>query len=163
MPGKGALIMTGQLGDVMKESAQIALSLVRSHLAPLLPAFDFDKRDVHLHVPAGAIPKDGPSAGIAILTSLASVFSGRKVDSRLAMTGEITLRGAVTPVGGIKEKLIAAHRAGIQRVILSSRNQRDLKELPQEVRDELKIDFVDHIDQVLELALGIEVPSPLAV
>ncbi len=155
MPGKGNLTLTGQLGDVMKESARIALSLVRSRLAPYLPGFDFDKQDVHLHVPAGAIPKDGPSAGIAMLTSLASVVSGRAVDPKLAMTGEITLRGAVTPVGGIKEKVIAAHRAGIERIILCSRNERDLADIPEEVKSEIKFEFVDRIEDVLRITLGL--------
>lgn len=161
MPGKGKLTLTGQLGDVMKESAKIALSLVRSRLAPMLPSFDFDKQDVHLHVPAGAIPKDGPSAGVAILCSIASVFSGRSVDPKMAMTGEITLRGAVTPVGGIKEKVIAAHRAGIERVILSRKNERDLIDVPDEVRSQIKFEFVDRIEDVLRRVLGIDTPEVL--
>ncbi len=161
MPGKGKLILTGQLGDVMKESAKIALSLVRSRLAPLLQGFDFDKQDVHLHVPAGAIPKDGPSAGTAILCSIASVFSGRSVDPKVAMTGEITLRGAVMPVGGIKEKVIAAQRAGIERVLLSRRNERDLKDVPEEVKSQIKFEFVDRIEDVMRRVLGIEAPEVL--
>ncbi len=156
MPGNGKLTLTGQLGDVMKESAQIALSLVRSKLPLLVPGFEYDKRDLHIHVPAGAIPKDGPSAGVAILTTLASLFSGRPVDPKLAMTGEITLRGAVMPVGGIKEKVIAAHRAGIERVILSKRNQKDLRDVPDEVKAKLKFDFVDNVSEVLKLALNLE-------
>jgi ATP-dependent Lon protease len=157
MPGKGGLTLTGQLGDVMKESAQIALSLVRSRLAPVIPGFQFDQMDLHLHVPAGAIPKDGPSAGVTMLTTIASVLTGRSVDPKLAMTGEITLRGAVMPVGGIKEKVIAAHRSGIERIILSKRNQKDLKEVPEEVRSALKFEFVETASEVLRLALGLEV------
>jgi ATP-dependent Lon protease len=155
MPGKGQLILTGQLGEVMKESTQIALSLVRSRLAHLIPGFEFEKKDIHVHVPAGAIPKDGPSAGITMLTTIASLLTGRSVDSKLAMSGEVTLRGAVMPVGGIKEKVIAAHRAGIERVILSKRNEKDLKEVPEEVKSALKFEFVDTATQVLNLALGL--------
>jgi ATP-dependent Lon protease len=155
MPGQGKLTLTGQLGDVMKESAHIALSLVRSKL-PSMMAFDYDKRDLHIHVPAGAIPKDGPSAGVTMLTTIASLFSGKAVSPKLAMTGEITLRGAVTPVGGIKEKLIGAHRAGIERVILPKRNERDLKDVPEEVRSQLKIEFAETAADVLRLALGLD-------
>jgi ATP-dependent Lon protease len=155
MPGTNQLTLTGQLGDVMKESAQIALSLVRSHLTTLIPGFDYDKKDVHIHVPAGAIPKDGPSAGVTMLTAIASLFSRRHVSPKLAMTGEITLRGAVTPVGGIKEKLIAAHRAGIEKVLLPRRNQRDLKEVPEEVKSQLQIELIDNVQDVLRSALGL--------
>lgn len=154
MPGHGKLTLTGQLGEVMKESAHIALSLVRSSLANLVPMGDFDKRDVHIHVPAGAIPKDGPSAGVTLLTALASLFTGRSVSPKLAMTGEVTLRGAVTPVGGIKEKVMAAHRAGIERIILSKRNEKDLRDVPQNVRDQIRFDFVETASEVLALALG---------
>ncbi|MGE0762264.1 MAG: endopeptidase La [Bdellovibrionales bacterium] len=160
LQGKGQLTLTGQLGDVMKESAQIAWTLVRSRLSALQPERAWDKVDVHLHVPAGAIPKDGPSAGVTMLTALSSLLLGKAVDPKLAMTGEITLRGAVTPVGGIKEKLIAAHRAGIQRVILSRRNQRDLKDVPSEVLESLKIDFVDTVDELLTLSLGVTSIQP---
>jgi ATP-dependent Lon protease len=156
MPGTGRLILTGQLGDVMKESAQIALTLVKSRLPAFLPGSDFDKRDLHIHVPAGAIPKDGPSAGVTILTTIASLFSGRRVNPKLAMTGEVTLRGAVMPVGGIKEKVIAAHRAGISHIILSKRNQRDLREVPEEVKSQLKFDFVENVSEVLKISLGLE-------
>lgn len=165
MPGKGNLILTGQLGDVMKESTQIALSLVRSRLSHMIPGFEFETKDIHVHVPAGAIPKDGPSAGITMLTTIASLLTGRSVDSKLAMTGELTLRGAVMPVGGIKEKIIAAHRAGITRVILSKRNQKDLKDVPEEVKSALKFDFVDTASEVLKLALGldtVEQPIPMS-
>jgi ATP-dependent Lon protease len=162
MPGSGRLILTGQLGDVMKESAQIALSLVRAKLAPLLPLFEHEKRDLHIHVPAGAIPKDGPSAGVTMLTTIASLLSGRSVNTKLAMTGEITLRGAVTPVGGIKEKVLAAHRAGIDKVLLSRKNQKDLKEIPEEVKATMSFEFVDTVDDVLRIALALE-PAPFTL
>lgn len=156
MPGKGQLLLTGQLGDVMKESTQIALSLVRSRLAHLIPGFEFEKKDIHVHVPAGGIPKDGPSAGITMLTTIASLLTGRSVHSKLAMTGEVTLRGAVMPVGGIKEKVIAAHRAGIERIVLSKRNQKDLREVPEEVRSALKFEFVETATEVLQIALNLK-------
>ncbi|RZA01147.1 MAG: endopeptidase La, partial [Proteobacteria bacterium] len=155
MPGTGKLTITGQLGDVMKESAQIALSLVRSRLSSLVPGFDFAKNDLHLHVPSGAIPKDGPSAGIAMLTAIASLFSGRRVRPKIAMTGEITLRGAVLPVGGVKEKIIAAHRAGIEKIILSKRNEKDLREVPEDVRANLNFEFVENASEVVKAALGL--------
>jgi ATP-dependent Lon protease len=161
MPGTGKLLITGQLGDVMKESAQIAMSLVRSRLSPSsLPqasgSFAFDRQDVHLHVPAGAIPKDGPSAGVAMVSAIASLMTGKPVSSRMAMTGEITLRGAVTPVGGIKEKVIAAHRAGIEQILLPKRNERDLKEVPAKVKDALKFIFVETVEEALHHVLGLE-------
>jgi ATP-dependent Lon protease len=156
MPGSGKLMITGQLGEVMKESAQIALSLVRSRMSQLIPGFEFEKNDVHIHVPAGAIPKDGPSAGVAMVSTIASLFAGRSVNPKLAMTGEVTLRGSVMPVGGIKEKVIAAHRAGIERVILPRRNQKDLRDVPQEVKDQLKIEFVDTVTDVLRTAVGLD-------
>jgi len=160
MPGTGQLILTGQLGDVMKESARIALSLVRSQLSVVASAFDFKTTDFHVHVPSGSIPKDGPSAGTAMFTTLASLVLGRKVDPKLAMTGEVTLRGAVMPVGGIKEKLIAAHRAGIRSILLPRLNEKDLKELPPEVRGELEVTLVDHIGDVLRLVFGIAGAQP---
>ena len=141
----------------MKESAQIALSLVRSKMPLIVPGFEYDKKDIHIHVPAGAIPKDGPSAGVTMLTMIASLFSGRSVNPKLAMTGEVTLRGAVTPVGGVKEKIMAAHRAGIERVILSKRNQKDLKDIPEEIKSQMKFDFVETISEVLMLALGLNI------
>jgi ATP-dependent Lon protease len=155
MPGTGRLILTGQLGDVMKESAQIALSLVRSHLAVFLKVSDFDKRDIHIHVPSGAIPKDGPSAGVTMLTTIASLLTGFRVSPKLAMTGEITLRGQVTAVGGIKEKLLAAHRSGVEHVLIPKKNQKDLADVPGEVLSEMKVTLVDHVNEVLEIALGI--------
>ena len=161
MPGSGRLTLTGQMGEVMKESAQIAMSLVRSRLSALIPVLDFEKIDLHIHIPAGAIPKDGPSAGVTLMTSLASVLLGKPIDPKLAMTGEITLRGTLMPVGGIKEKILAAHRAGIQRVILCSRNKRDLYEVPEEVKNQMKFEFVDTVSDVLKLALGVELPPRL--
>ena len=155
MPGTGRLILTGQLGDVMKESAQIALSLVRSHLSGFLKVNDFDKRDIHIHVPSGAIPKDGPSAGVTMLTAIASLFTGFRVSPKLAMTGEITLRGLVTPVGGIKEKLLAANRSGVEHVLVPKRNEKDLVDVPSEVLSQLKVTLVDNANEVLEIALGI--------
>ena len=157
MPGAGRLTITGQLGEVMKESAQIALSVVRARLPAISNQFDYEKKDLHIHVPAGAIPKDGPSAGIAITTAIASLFSGRSVNPKLAMTGEITLRGMVMPVGGIKEKVIGAHRAGIEKIIMSKRNQKDLKDVPEEVKSQMKFEFVETASEVLQIALGIDV------
>lgn len=157
MPGSGHLLITGQLGEVMKESAQIALSLLRSRLPLINPLVDFSKQDIHIHVPAGAIPKDGPSAGVTLLASLASLFSQRKVDPKLAMTGEITLRGSVMPVGGIKEKILAAHRAGIEKVILAKKNEKDLIEVPQEIRNSMKFVFVENVNEVLKAALELDV------
>lgn len=155
VPGRGELIITGQLGEVMKESAQIAKSLIKARTATLAPTFDFNKFDIHLHVPSGAIPKDGPSAGIALLSSLASLISRHAVSPKMAMTGEITLRGKVMPVGGIKEKVIAAHRAGVNEIIMSTRNEADLKDVPQEVLSQIKFHFVENINQVLSVALGV--------
>jgi ATP-dependent Lon protease len=159
MPGQGKLMLTGQLGDVMKESAQIALSLIRSRLPQVSALLEFEKRDIHIHVPAGAIPKDGPSAGVAMLTSMTSLFTGKSVNPSYAMTGEITLRGAVTPVGGIKEKVMAAHRAGIKRLILPRRNERDLRDIPREILESLRIDFVEDVADVLRVSLGLEIPQ----
>ncbi|CAN5252331.1 endopeptidase La [soil metagenome] len=153
-PGKGEAKLTGQLGDVMKESVSIAASLVRTRAADLgIDPTEFDRTDVHIHVPAGAIPKDGPSAGIAMFVAMASLFSAKKVRSDVAMTGELTLRGLVLPIGGLKEKLLAAHRAGIKRALIPNQNKRDLAEIPQEVRDALIIIPVENVDQVLDSAL----------
>ncbi|BCX04259.1 MAG: Lon protease [Candidatus Roseilinea sp.] len=154
MPGSKGFQLTGQLGDVMKESAQAALSYVRSHAGDLkIDPKIFDKSDIHIHVPAGAQPKDGPSAGVTIATALASLFTGRKVRHDVAMTGEITLRGSVLPVGGIKEKVLAAHRAGLKTIILPKRNEPDLEDLPPEVRDALQFVLVDRVEQALAAAL----------
>ena len=157
IPGSGRLILTGQLGDVMKESAQAALSLVKSQSARFgLDPATFDKSDIHIHVPAGAIPKDGPSAGVAMFTALVSLITGKTVGSDLAMTGEISLRGLVLPIGGIKEKAVAAHRAGIRKVLLPARNRKDLEDVPQSVRDEVQFVFCERVDDVAREALGVE-------
>jgi ATP-dependent Lon protease len=154
MPGQKGLTLTGSLGDVMKESAQAALSYIRSRADRLaIPPDFFEKSDIHIHVPAGGIPKDGPSGGVTIAASLASLLSGRPVRSDVAMTGEITLRGKVLPVGGIKEKFLAARRAGIRTIILPARNERDLEDIPAEVRGEMEIVFVDTVDDLLAHAL----------
>jgi ATP-dependent Lon protease len=158
MPGTGKLTLTGQLGDVMKESANISLSLIRSRLAHTVNSFDFMTSDVHIHVPSGATPKDGPSAGVTLFTALASLITGKTVDPKLAMTGEITLSGAVLPVGGIKEKILAAHRAGITKVILPKENARDREDVPEDVRSELTFVMVETVDEVLKEALGIDLP-----
>jgi len=159
MPGKGNLMLTGQLGDVMKESAKISQSLIRSRLVLNFKDLDFDKHDLHVHVPQGSIPKDGPSAGVTIFTSIASLFTGIPVDSKTAMTGEISLRGAVLPVGGIKEKVIAAHRSGIKKIILPLENKKDLYEVPKEVKNEMHFVFVETIEEVTHEALGIHLPK----
>jgi ATP-dependent Lon protease len=154
MPGGHGFQLTGQLGDVMRESAQAALSYVRSRAETLHLSDDyFAKHDIHLHVPAGAVPKDGPSAGVTMATALTSLLTGRSVRDDVAMTGEITLRGQVLPVGGIKEKILAAHRAGLKTIILPSRNEKDLDDLPQEVRDSLKFVLVEKVDEVFDAAL----------
>jgi ATP-dependent Lon protease len=161
MRGHGKLVLTGQLGDVMRESAMAALSWVRANAARLgIDGGLFAETDVHVHFPAGAIPKDGPSAGNALVSALVSLFTGRAVRADVAMTGEITLRGAVLPVGGIADKLLAAHRAGIRRVILPERNAKDLVELPADVRDELDVVLVKRVDETLAAALE-EAPLPL--
>ncbi|MEW6300522.1 MAG: endopeptidase La [Thermodesulfobacteriota bacterium] len=154
MAGKKGLTLTGHLGEVMKESAQAALSYIRSRADRLgIPADFFENCDIHLHVPAGAIPKDGPSAGITMATSLASLLTGRPVRPHLAMTGEITLRGKVMPIGGVKEKVLAARRAGVTTVILPKRNEKDLEDVPANVRNEMEFRFVETIDEVLDIAL----------
>ncbi|WP_291860190.1 endopeptidase La [Marinilabilia sp.] len=158
--GKGRLTLTGNLGEVMKESAMLALEYLKSHAAMLqLDEEIFDERNVHVHVPEGAIPKDGPSAGITMVTSLASSFTGRKVKSRLAMTGEITLRGKVLPVGGIKEKILAARRAGINELILCKENKKDVEEIKPNYIEDLKFHYVDDIQDVLKMALTEEKAS----
>ena len=154
MAGKGQITLTGQLGDVMKESAQAAWSLLRARAGALgIPLESFTQTDVHLHVPAGAVPKDGPSAGITIATALASLLCNRPSRHDLAMTGELTLRGRVLPIGGLKEKLTAAARAGVTTVLVPARNKSDLVDLPDEVLRLLEIKQVETIDEVLELAL----------
>ena len=156
MPGSGQVILTGQLGDVMQESARISLSLLKSRLP--LSTVNFKERDVHIHVPSGAVPKDGPSAGITIFTALASLFTGHKVDPHLAMTGEITLRGAVMPIGGLKEKLLAALRAGITKALIPKENEADLREVPEEVKEKITIIPVSTVEDVLRETIGISLP-----
>ena len=161
VPGKGRQIRTGSLGDVMQESIQAALTVVRSrsHLLGISPEFH-DKNDIHIHVPEGATPKDGPSAGIGMCTALVSVLTNIPVRSNVAMTGEITLRGQVLPIGGLKEKLLAAHRGGITTIIIPKENERDLKEIPDNIKEDLDIHCVKWIDEVLELAL-VNMPEAL--
>jgi ATP-dependent Lon protease len=156
MPGKGQLLLTGQLGEVMRESAQAALSYVRANAPAVAPELEpgwFAAHDIHIHVPSGAIPKDGPSAGITIATALASLLSGRPVRSDVAMTGEITLTGQVLPIGGLKEKALAAQRNGIRVVVAPALNEQDVDEIPEHLRSRLEFVFVSEIGQVLEVAL----------
>ena len=157
MPGSGQVILTGQLGEVMQESARISLSLLKSRLP--LNTVNLKERDIHIHVPSGSVPKDGPSAGIALFTALASLFTGRKVDPSLAMTGEITLRGTVLPIGGLKEKLLGAQRAGITRVLIPEENTADLKEVPEEVKKAVRIIPVRTAEDVLRETIGVELPG----
>ena len=162
VPGKGALILTGQLGDVMKESAQAALSLVKSQCETLgLDPSLFEKSDIHVHVPAGAIPKDGPSAGVALYTALVSLLVGKTVRNDLAMTGEISLRGLVLPVGGIKEKTVAAHRAGIRTVLLPARNRKDLEDIPESVRRDIEFVWLEHVQEATQQAFATLAPAKL--
>ena len=161
MPGKGVLKLTGKLGDVMKESVQAAFSYVRAnaHKLGLDPTF-YKKMDIHVHVPAGAIPKDGPSAGVAMITALVSLLSNKPVKDRLGMTGEISLRGNVLPIGGLKEKSTAAHRAGLTHILAPAQNEKDLVDIPKKVLKDLKISFVKDVSEVLKLALGLEGRKP---
>jgi ATP-dependent Lon protease len=153
-PGKGALILTGQLGDVMRESVQAALTLVKSRASQLgIDATLFDKSDIHVHVPAGATPKDGPSAGVAMFTALTSLLTDRTVRSDTAMTGEISLRGLVLPVGGIKEKVVAAAAAGLTRVMLPARNRRDYDDIPLSARNKLEFIWLERVDDAIAAAL----------
>jgi ATP-dependent Lon protease len=151
--GESALTLTGQLGDVMQESAKIALSYVESHAADLGVSADRLRGRIHLHVPAGAIPKDGPSAGITMATALVSLLTGRKAKNSVGMTGEITLQGKVLPIGGVKQKVLAAHRAGLTEVILPERNEADLEDVPDAVREELTFHAVSTVDDVIRRAL----------
>ena len=158
MNGKGQLVLTGQLGDVMKESAQAALSFIRARAKWLGLEENFlEKTDIHVHIPAGAIPKDGPSAGVTMFVAMASLLTGKPIRNDVAMTGEITLRGLVLPVGGIKEKFLAAHRAGIKRVVLPERNTKDLSDVPPEVMQSIHILPVKRVDETLAAVL--EEPS----
>jgi ATP-dependent Lon protease len=160
MQGKSGLTLTGQLGDVMKESAQIALSYVRGHAEDLgIDPSVFEDHSFHVHVPAGAIPKDGPSAGVTMVTALSSLLSGRPVKHTVGMTGEVTLQGRVLPIGGVKQKVLAAHAAGLTDVILPERNRGDLDDVPDEVRDAMKFHFAMTVDEVLSTALE---PAPVA-
>ena len=161
LPGKGKTITTGKLGDVMQESVQAAMSVVRSRAARLGIAEDFyEKKDIHIHLPEGATPKDGPSAGIGLTTALVSVLTGIPARADVAMTGEITLRGEVLAIGGLKEKLLAAHRGGIKTVLIPESNVKDLVDIPDNIKSQLQIHPVKWIDQVLELALE-SAPKPL--
>jgi ATP-dependent Lon protease len=156
IPGSGKLTITGQLGDVMRESAQAALTYVRGHakdLAPELPDDYFATNDIHIHVPAGSVPKDGPSAGVAMAIALSSLISGRPVSNDVAMTGEITLSGQVLPIGGVKEKALAAQRAGIKVVIVPDRNEADVEEIPEDEREQLEFKFAAEIGDALDIAL----------
>jgi ATP-dependent Lon protease len=154
VPGKGGLVLTGQLGDVMKESAHAAVTLAKGRLADFgLERSLLDESDIHIHVPAGAIPKDGPSAGVTMFTALASLLSGRKVKDDIAMTGEISLRGLVLPVGGIKEKVLAARRAGIRKIMIPARNKKDLEEIAPHIREQLEFAFIETIDEAIDTAL----------
>ena len=154
MPGKGRMQITGKLGDVMQESVKAAKSFVRSKCLEygIIPPL-FERKDFHIHVPEGATPKDGPSAGIGMVTSIVSSITGIPVRRDVAMTGEVTLTGQVLPIGGLKEKLLAAHRAGIKEVIIPKENEKDLVDMPKKITDDIKITPVDHADQVLKVAL----------
>ena len=163
MPGKGGVMLTGQLGEVMQESAQAAISYTRSRAEDLgFGEIDFDKIDVHIHLPEGAIPKDGPSAGVTMATALISALSGRAVHHEIAMTGEITLRGRILPIGGVREKILAAHRAGLKTMLLPTRNRQDMSEVPSRLRRQLNFVFVDSMDQVLPIALILGEEPPAA-
>ncbi|MDZ7263385.1 MAG: endopeptidase La [candidate division KSB1 bacterium] len=164
MKGKGQLNLTGQLGDVMKESAQAALSYIRAKAEELAIEVDFhEKNDIHIHIPAGAVPKDGPSAGVTLFTSLVSLLTGQRVRSDIAMTGEITLRGLVLPVGGIKEKVLAAHRAGIRTVLLPKKNEKDLVEIPEQIRREMTFHFLETMSDILDIAFEEKIAKPKVV
>ncbi len=153
-PGKGKLVLTGKLGDVMKESAQTAFSYVRSKAVELgIEENFYEKYDIHIHVPEGAVPKDGPSAGITITTALVSALSGKAIRREVGMTGEVTLRGRVLPIGGVKEKTLSAHRAGLRTIILPKDNEKDIDDIPKSVREELSFHLVSHVDEVLDIAL----------
>jgi len=154
MPGGKGFQVTGSIGNVMNESARAALSFVRSRAKQLgLDSDFFNRSDIHLHIPSGAQPKDGPSAGVTIAASLVSLISGRKVKPKVGMTGEITLRGQVLPIGGVKEKVLAAHRNGLRTVILPKRNEQDLDDVPEEIKKTMKFQFVETVDEALDSAL----------
>jgi ATP-dependent Lon protease len=154
MPGKGSLVLTGKLGDVMQESAQAGLSYVRSRTRQLgIPDDFYEKVDIHIHVPEGAIPKDGPSAGITLATSIISALTRRPVRHDIAMTGEITLRGRVLPIGGLKEKILAAHRGEVAKVLIPMENKKDIEDIPKKILRKVELVLVDHMDSVLKEAL----------
>jgi len=160
MPGKGNLKLTGQLGDVMKESAQAAMSYVRANSKALGIEKDFhEKYDIHVHVPAGAIPKDGPSAGVTLLSGIVSLLLNKPLKENFAMTGEISLRGNVMPIGGLKEKVTAAHRAGVKHIIAPFLNKKDIEDIPEEIQKDLKFSFVRDVEEVLKLVLGLNVKN----
>ena len=158
-----ALTLTGQLGDVMKESAQIALSYVRSHAGELQIDPARLRGRFHLHVPAGAVPKDGPSAGVTMTTALVSLLTGAPVRASVGMTGEVTLQGRVLPIGGVKQKVLAAHRAGLTEVILPKRNEGDLEDVPEQVREQITFHPVDDVQEVLAIALRVDEPAAPAI
>jgi len=165
LEGKGSLQMTGQMGEVMQESGQAALTYIKSRAAALNIDLDvFERMDIHVHMPEGAIPKDGPSAGITMASAVISALTGRPIFKHVGMTGEITLRGRVLPIGGVREKVMAAHRAGLKTVILPEKNMKDLVDLPKQAKAELKIIPVKHMDDVLGIALAshpiLEPPRP---
>ena len=161
MPGKGNLNLTGQLGDVMKESAKAAMSYIRAHGGDFGLDENFqEKLDIHIHVPAGAIPKDGPSAGVTMFTALLSLLTGQKVRNDVAMTGEITMRGKVLPIGGVKEKVLAAHRAGIRTVILPERNKSDVVEIPERVKKEMRFVYVKNMKELVKHVFDRKISAP---
>jgi ATP-dependent Lon protease len=163
IPGSGKLILTGQLGEVMRESAQAALSIVKNRAASFgIDASRFEKSDIHIHVPAGATPKDGPSAGVAMFMALVSLLTERTVRSDTAMTGEISLRGLVLSVGGIKEKVVGAYRAGIKRVMLPARNRRDFDDIPEIARKEVEFVWLEHVEEAVTAALEPKKPADKA-
>jgi ATP-dependent Lon protease len=163
MAGEPGLTLTGQLGDVMKESASIALSYIRSHALELgIADSAFEGRHFHMHIPAGAVPKDGPSAGVTMATALVSLLTGRPVRSAVGMTGELTLQGRVLPIGGLKQKVLAAHRAGLTEVVLPARNELDLEDVPEAVRDEMTFHIASSINEVLTAALAPAEDLPMA-
>ena len=164
MQGSGTLQLTGKLGDVMQESAKAALSWVRAHSdAWGITAEFYKKHDIHIHVPEGAVPKDGPSAGVAMITALTSALTGIPVRQDVAMTGEITLRGRVLPIGGLKEKLLAAYRAGLKLAIIPAENHKDLEDVPDNVKNVLRVETVEQVDEVLQLALISPLPSVVSL
>jgi ATP-dependent Lon protease len=163
MDGKEDFILTGQLGEVMRESARAGLSWIRTHADALgIPRETFEKQTLHIHVPAGAIPKDGPSAGITMATAMISAFTGIPVRKDVAMTGEITLRGRVLPIGGLKSKILAAHLSGARMVILPKKNEKDLRDIPEEIRKSMKLVLADSMEQVLDSALRRR-PKPITI